>query len=144
MADLQTRGIDKLIAALGGLGTIGEEVAEDLLFTSGDILVDHIKKQIVEKDHIDTGSMLKNVTFRRKIKPTKNGNGKYISVLSLKKSGQGKQARQNAYKAFWANYGTKKQKGTRFWSIAVKQSQPQIEAAQEKIIKNFIQEKGLL
>lgn len=138
----ETTGIDDLISKLDHMGELTDEISEDLLFSSGDILVKHIKENMVRAGHVRTSSMLNNVKFKRKIKRLDDGQ-RVITVMSMKKAGQSKKQRLNAYKAFWANYGTSKQAGTRFWDKGVMEAQPEIEAEQMKITKEYMQKKGI-
>lgn len=138
----ETAGIDDLISKLDHMGELTDEISEELLFSSGDILVKHIKENMVRAGHVRTSSMLDNVKFKRKVKRLDDGRS-VITVMSMKKAGQSKTQRFNAYKAFWANYGTSKQAGTRFWDKGVAEAQPEIEAEQMKIIKDHMQQKGI-
>ena len=140
MASFTYSGADSLMKQLDELSRI--EFGDKLLYQGADIIVKRVKENIVRAGHVRSGSMLGNISYKRAIKTDKNGS-RSVTIASMKKDGQGKEARFNAYKAFWANYGTSKQAGTRFWNNAEQAAEKEIEIANNELVEKYFKEKGL-
>lgn len=140
MADFTYSGLDSLMSQLDYAAKL--DISEEMLYQGADIIVDRVKDNIIRAGHVRTRKMLDNVKYKRKIKKGKDG-VPYVSIASMKKDGQGKEARFNAYKAFWANYGTSNQIATHFWDKAEMEAEPEIEKAGNELIEKYYKEKGL-
>ena len=145
MAKLTNIGSDELSNILTQISSGVEEYAEEILEEAAKIAVKKVKESTIKHGHVDSGEMFKNIGAS-KIKRNKDGKP-YIQIMSFKKSGQGKQQRDNAYKALWLNYGTshkgkKRIVGDRFWDKGIEAAEKELESKAEQIHEKFLKSKG--
>lgn len=142
MADIEIDGMDQTAAMLEKLEHLPEEFAENLLFDGGEILARHIKAQAIRAAHIDTGSMVKGIRLKRKVAEDKYG-AKYVTISAVGSSRRKDKTMGNAQKAFWANYGTSKQPGSRFWDKGEQDAEKEMQQTFDRKMDQIYIQKGI-
>lgn len=142
MANVEMDGIQQVETVLNKLASIPEEEAQTLLFDGGEILARHIRTEAMRAGHVDTGSMVKGIRVKRKIVIDKDG-AKYVTISAVGSSRRRNQTMGNAQKAFWANYGTSKQPGTRFWDKGEQAAEKEMQQVFDNKMDQIYIQKGI-
>lgn len=143
MANLQIEGLDQMIANLQRADLFSEDTQREMLDAAGEIMKDCICREIA-KSNFQITQLQRNVSVSSKIKRNKNGDP-YISV-SVK--GKNKEGERYATILFVLNYGRAKKYGQitggYFWTKGVVAAQAQVQKKLEEIVKQKLNEGGLL
>lgn len=142
MANFEVGGIQQAEAMLNELTSIPDDYAETLLFDGGEILARHIRTEAMRAGHVDTGSMVKGIRLKRKVVIDKDG-VKYVTISAVGSSRRKDKSMGNAQKAFWANYGTSKQPGTRFWDKGEQAAEKEMQQVFDNKMDQIYIQKGI-
>lgn len=142
MASFEVGGIQQAEAMLNELASIPDDYAETLLFDGGEILARHIRTEAMRAGHVDTGSMVKGIKLKRKVVIDKDG-VKYVTISAVGSSRRKDKSMGNAQKAFWANYGTSKQPGTRFWDKGEQAAEKEMQQVFDNKMDQIYIQKGI-
>lgn len=142
MANMEVGGIDQASEMLEKLANMPVEYGDDFLFDGGEIIARHIKAQAIRAGHKNTGSMLKGIRLKRKVLEDKDGT-KYVTISAIGSSKRKNKTMGNAQKAFWANYGTSKQPGSRFWDKGEQDAEKEMQQTFERKMDQIYIQKGI-
>lgn len=133
MAQFNVTGIESIIKQLTRMGDDAGEVADKMLRAGAEIVAWEWQKAIKGAGHIDTGAMLLSVKPDNQIKVS--GDERSITVSPRGSDAKGT---RNAEKAFIANYGRRRQRGSGFVTIAQENAEGPATSAMEAIWNQFI------
>lgn len=138
MARFDTSGLTEIIQALEAVQDSMPQFADEALLASAQEVQKAWQDSAREHGHVDTGDMLKSITYPRK--PKKAGD-----VMSIDIYPQGKDSKgvRNAEKAFVLHYGSSSIKGSHFVDDADEASGPLVEKAMTKVYDKLLKAKGL-
>lgn len=145
MANLEVDGLNELADVLSKLDGFPDEYGEELLVEGGNIIAKNIKSFAARFGHSNTGRMISNIKLKRKLGEDKYG-VKFVTVEAGGTERRGKKkprSMSNAQKAFWANYGTSKQAGTRFWNKGEQAAEKEMQTVFERKIAQIYLKKGI-
>ena len=145
MANMEVDGLNELAKTLSKLYNFTDEYGTELLTEGGNIIAKNIKNSAARYGHSRTGRMIRNIQLKRKLSEDKYGT-KFVTVEAPGTEPRGKKkprTMSNAQKAFWANYGTSKQAGTRFWNKGEQAADKEMQTVFERKIEQTYLEKGI-
>ena len=136
MARLKVTGLDELENKLKAIekGLRGEAM-QNMLYAGAEVLINAWKGEIQNKHHIRSGEMLQNVD------KTGINVGKDGLEISVYPQGTDSHRVTNAQKAYILHYGRQgkaKIKGDRFVTDAEKTAKPQVYAAMQNALNEYI------
>lgn len=132
MARFNVTGLEAVIKDMHRLGQQSGEVADEMLQAGAAVVVESWQAAIRAHGHIDTGAMLRGV------KPTKASSTGGMRSITVYPQGSDKHGVRNATKAFIANFGRTRQRGTGFVTEAENNAEEPAQAAMVAIWDRFI------
>lgn len=145
MANLEVEGLNEMAKIMSKLEGLPDEYAEELLTEGGNIIAKNIRNLAARFSHAFTGNMIASIKLNRKIGEDKYG-AKFVTVEAGGTERRGKEkarSMSNGQKAFWANYGTSKQAGTRFWNKGEQAAEKEMQAVFDRKVEQIYLEKGI-
>jgi HK97 gp10 family phage protein len=138
VARFETTGLDELIKAMGALGELEGEIADEMLLAGAEVVKQEWKNAAEQAGHRDTGAMISSINYSKKVKEVKD-----VKTVDIYPQGKDKKGVRNAEKAFILHYGTSKVPGSRFVDVADARSEKAVETVMTKKWDEYLKKRGL-